>query len=245
MRTYAAAVVVVAVAASVKGDAVELTQDNYDAMVKNSGKNAFVKFLAPWCAGMPFREAAAPPPHAHTPPADFVGASSPTPPPSPRAQVRPLQADEGRLGQARGRVCVLQFGHHRRCGLHDGRRQACVRRQRSARMCAHSALGARRRVGFKVQPVSSSLCCGRADPTIKYFTAETGEGGSAYQGGRSFDDLNKFVVDNLAAKCLVEEPSACSEKEVGGVARARGKHMARTRSRPTCCAPPRLATSTR
>jgi hypothetical protein len=28
--------------------AVELTKDNYEAEVVNSGKNAFVKFLAPW-----------------------------------------------------------------------------------------------------------------------------------------------------------------------------------------------------
>ena len=28
--------------------AVELKSSNFDAEVKNSGKNAFVKFLAPW-----------------------------------------------------------------------------------------------------------------------------------------------------------------------------------------------------
>ena len=28
--------------------ALELTSKNFDAEVKNSGKNAFVKFLAPW-----------------------------------------------------------------------------------------------------------------------------------------------------------------------------------------------------
>ena len=28
--------------------AVELTSDNYDELVKSSGKSAFIKFLAPW-----------------------------------------------------------------------------------------------------------------------------------------------------------------------------------------------------
>jgi len=30
------------------GAAVELKKDNFDALVFDSGKNAFVKFLAPW-----------------------------------------------------------------------------------------------------------------------------------------------------------------------------------------------------
>jgi len=54
-----------------------------------------------------------------------------------------------------------------------------------------------------------------ADPTIKYFNSETGEGGGDYSGGREFDDLNKFVKENLAAKCLLEDTSPCSEKELG------------------------------
>ena len=29
-------------------DAILFSQSNFDAEVKNSGKNAFVKFLAPW-----------------------------------------------------------------------------------------------------------------------------------------------------------------------------------------------------
>jgi hypothetical protein len=35
-------------AVMVAGDAVELTQSNFDAEVLSSGKSAFVKFLAPW-----------------------------------------------------------------------------------------------------------------------------------------------------------------------------------------------------
>jgi len=34
--------------AGASAGAVELTGSNFDAEVKNSGKNAFVKFLAPW-----------------------------------------------------------------------------------------------------------------------------------------------------------------------------------------------------
>jgi len=55
----------------------------------------------------------------------------------------------------------------------------------------------------------------RGYPTIKYFNSETGEDGGDYSGGRDYDDLNKFVKENLAAKCLLEDTSPCSEKELG------------------------------
>jgi hypothetical protein len=35
-------------AASVSAEAVNLTPDNWDAEIANSGKSAFIKFLAPW-----------------------------------------------------------------------------------------------------------------------------------------------------------------------------------------------------
>jgi hypothetical protein len=38
----------VASALAVSGSAVELTKANFDKEVKQSGKNAFIKFLAPW-----------------------------------------------------------------------------------------------------------------------------------------------------------------------------------------------------
>merc|ERR1712139_727052 len=50
-------------------------------------------------------------------------------------------------------------------------------------------------------------------PTIKYFTAETGPKGEDYSGGRSFDDLKKFTSETLEQKCLLTDPSGCSEKE--------------------------------
>ena len=65
--------------------------------------------------------------------------------------------------------------------------------------------------------VEQDLCSDydvRGYPTIKYFTAETPEKGADYSGGRSFDDLKKFVEEELEVKCLVEDPSGCSEKEV-------------------------------
>ena len=53
----------------------------------------------------------------------------------------------------------------------------------------------------------------RGYPTIKYFSAETGEKGDDYQGGRSFDALKKHVEDNLEAKCLLDATDGCTEKE--------------------------------
>ena len=54
----------------------------------------------------------------------------------------------------------------------------------------------------------------RGYPTIKYFTDETGPGGADYSGGRTFEDLDKFVADNLSAKCLIDDTEACTEKEL-------------------------------
>lgn len=42
------ATVFVALVATALGGAVDLTDSNFDELVTNSGKNAFVKFLAPW-----------------------------------------------------------------------------------------------------------------------------------------------------------------------------------------------------
>ena len=50
-------------------------------------------------------------------------------------------------------------------------------------------------------------------PTIKYFTADADEKGADYSGGRSFDDLKKFVEENLEVKCLLADDSGCSDKE--------------------------------
>jgi len=50
-------------------------------------------------------------------------------------------------------------------------------------------------------------------PTIKYFTAESDEKGTDYSGGRTFEDLKQFVSDELEVKCLLADPSGCSDKE--------------------------------
>jgi protein disulfide-isomerase A6 len=69
--------------------------------------------------------------------------------------------------------------------------------------------------------------CGRFEvkgyPTIKVFTAESGEAGEAYNGGRDFDALDKFVTDNLAAKCTIEDQEGCSEKEVKYIKKMQAK----------------------
>jgi hypothetical protein len=44
----ARAALLCAFAASVAGEAVELTPDNFEKEVTASGKAAFIKFLAPW-----------------------------------------------------------------------------------------------------------------------------------------------------------------------------------------------------
>merc|ERR1719180_120148 len=51
-------------------------------------------------------------------------------------------------------------------------------------------------------------------PTIKYFTAETDPKGDSYSGGRSLDQLRKFVQDKLEVKCSIADQEGCSEKEL-------------------------------
>jgi protein disulfide-isomerase A6 len=64
--------------------------------------------------------------------------------------------------------------------------------------------------------VETDLCSDyevRGYPTIKYFTAETPEKGEDYSGGRDYDGLKAFVSETLEVKCLLADPSGCSEKE--------------------------------
>lgn len=68
--------------------------------------------------------------------------------------------------------------------------------------------------------------CGRFDvkgyPTIKYFNTENADG-AAYQGGRSYGDLETFVEDNLAAKCAVDDQEGCSDREKKYIAKRQAK----------------------
>jgi len=49
-------------------------------------------------------------------------------------------------------------------------------------------------------------------PTIKYYTSEKPDG-EKYGGGRDYDSLDKFVKENLMAKCDPKTKEGCSDKE--------------------------------
>lgn len=65
----------------------------------------------------------------------------------------------------------------------------------------------------------------RGYPTIKYFTAETGEKGETYQGGRTIDALKTFAEETLAGGCTVGETQGetCTEQEVAYVEKMTAK----------------------
>jgi protein disulfide-isomerase A6 len=60
-------------------------------------------------------------------------------------------------------------------------------------------------------------------PTIKYFTAETGEEGESYQGARSFEALKSFVDEELDKGCVLDNPESCDEKETAYVEKMKAK----------------------
>lgn len=47
-----------------------------------------------------------------------------------------------------------------------------------------------------------------------------------YNAGRSFDDMKKFVEENLEAKCVVEDPKDCTEKETKYIEKRKGMDKA-------------------
>lgn len=64
-------------------------------------------------------------------------------------------------------------------------------------------------------------------PTIKYFTPDMGKDGSTYSGGRTYEELKKFVDDYLHAECDVKNPSdACTDREQSYIAKTKGKGTA-------------------
>lgn len=69
--------------------------------------------------------------------------------------------------------------------------------------------------------------CGKHDvkgyPTIKYW--QNGEV-KDYNSGRTFEDMKKFVEDNLEAKCSVEDPKECTEKETKYIEKRKGMDKA-------------------
>ncbi len=60
-------------------------------------------------------------------------------------------------------------------------------------------------------------------PTLKYYTAETGDEGADYKGGRSFDDLKKFTEETLAKGCSVADESTCDEQEIAYIKKQKEK----------------------
>lgn len=65
----------------------------------------------------------------------------------------------------------------------------------------------------------------RGYPTIKYFTAETGEKGEAYQGARSFEALKTFTEETLEGGCTLGETQGetCTEQEVAYIEKMSAK----------------------
>ena len=62
----------------------------------------------------------------------------------------------------------------------------------------------------------------RGYPTIKFYKDGDKEGAD-YPGGRDYDSLKKWVVDNLEVQCEVKDPAKCTEKEVGFIEKMKGK----------------------
>ena len=54
----------------------------------------------------------------------------------------------------------------------------------------------------------------RGYPTLKYFTAETGPEGAAYEQGRDLESLKEFVTETLEIKCALDDKERCTEKEL-------------------------------
>lgn len=53
----------------------------------------------------------------------------------------------------------------------------------------------------------------RGYPTIKYFTGSTAATGDKYEGGRTFDDLKKFVETSLGPQCGSDNLELCDEEQ--------------------------------
>jgi len=53
----------------------------------------------------------------------------------------------------------------------------------------------------------------RGYPTIKYFTGSTDPLGDKYEGGRTLDDLKKFVSENLGPSCSPDNLDLCSDEQ--------------------------------
>jgi protein disulfide-isomerase A6 len=59
-------------------------------------------------------------------------------------------------------------------------------------------------------------------PTIKYFL-DGDKKGAAYEQGRDYDSLKKFVEETLEVKCDINNPTGCSDKEKGFIEKMKSK----------------------
>jgi len=59
-------------------------------------------------------------------------------------------------------------------------------------------------------------------PTIKYYTSEKPDG-EDYNGGRDFDSFDKFVKENLMAKCDAKTKEGCDEKQTAYIDKMNAK----------------------
>jgi len=59
----------------------------------------------------------------------------------------------------------------------------------------------------------------RGYPTIKYFTGATGPEGASYEGGRTFEDLNKFVAESgtFGPSCGQAHPELCDADQTASL----------------------------
>mmetsp|Transcript_10805 Transcript_10805/g.12368 ORF Transcript_10805/g.12368 Transcript_10805/m.12368 type:complete len:144 (-) Transcript_10805:335-766(-) len=62
-------------------------------------------------------------------------------------------------------------------------------------------------------------------PTIKYFKDGDMTDGDDYKGGRDIDSLRKFIDDELAVKCNVNDVSECTEKEKSYIEKMKEKTL--------------------
>ena len=130
-------------AAAVFSAPVTLTADNFEELVFNSGKNAIVKFYAPWCGHC----------KKMAPAWDQLGTE--------------FEGSNVIIGDVDATI--------------------------------HGDLASKYGVsGY---------------PTLKVFTQEKGTEPEDYNGGRSYDDIDTYVKENLLVKCKIAEQDGCTDKE--------------------------------